>query len=226
MIRSGVAAHDLAADRARALALTPVSRETSERLDRFVELLLRWQRTSNLIAPSTVSRLWTRHIADSLQLIELAPQARVWIDLGSGAGFPGLVLAIALAGTPGAIVHLIESNTKKAAFLREAQRVTGASASVHLQRIEDFTASFQGAADIVTARAVAPLKSLLAQCFPLLGKSGATGLFAKGQHAELELEDAAAQMKSWNMHATLAPSRTDPAGRIVVIRLERNPTPP
>ena len=81
-------------------------------------------------------------------------------------------------------------------------------------------------ADIVTARAVAPLKSLLAQCFPLLGKSGATGLFAKGQHAELELEDAAAQMKSWNLHATLAPSRTDPAGRIVVIRLERTPTPP
>jgi 16S rRNA (guanine527-N7)-methyltransferase len=226
MIGSIAAAHDLAADRLRAFALTPVSRETSERLDRFVDLLLRWQRTSNLIAPSTVSRLWTRHIADSLQLIELAPQARIWIDLGSGAGFPGMVLAIALTGTPGAMVHLIESNTKKAAFLREAQRVTGAPARVYLQRIEDFTASFEGVADIVTARAVAPLKPLLAQCFPLLGKSGATGLFPKGQHAELELEDAAAQMKSWNLHATLAPSRTDPAGRIVVIRLERNPTPP
>jgi 16S rRNA (guanine527-N7)-methyltransferase len=131
MIGSSAAAHDLAADRSRAFALTPVSRETSERLDRFVDLLLRWQRTSNLIAPSTVSRLWTRHIADSLQLIELAPQARIWIDLGSGAGFPGMVLAIALTGTPGAMVHLIESNTKKAAFLREAQRVTGAPARVH-----------------------------------------------------------------------------------------------
>src|SRR5215510_11851729 len=147
--RSATAVVDLAADRARAFALTPVSRETSQRLDRFVELLLRWQRTSNLIAPSTVSRLWTRHIADSLQLIALAPQARVWIDLGSGAGFPGLVLAIALAGTPGAVVHLVESNTKKAAFLRDAQRVTGAPVSVHLQRIEDFTASFEGVADIV-----------------------------------------------------------------------------
>jgi 16S rRNA (guanine527-N7)-methyltransferase len=217
-----VAASDLAANRARALALTPVSRETSERLDRFVELLLRWQRRTNLVAPSTVSRLWTRHVADSLQLLDLVPQARVWVDLGSGAGFPGLVIATALAGEPGAMVHLVESNTKKAAFLREAQRATGAPATVHLQRIEDFAASFQGPLDAVTARAVAPLKSLLGRCFSLLGKSGATGLFPKGQHAELELADAAAQMKSWNMHATLAPSRTDPAGRIVVVRVERN----
>src|SRR5262245_12152260 len=137
MIRSGIAAHDLADDRARAFAVTPVSLETSERLDRFVELLLRWQRTSNLIAPSTASRLWTRHIADSLQLIELAPQARIWIDLGSGAGFPGMVLAIALTGTPGAMVHLVESNKKKAEFLREAQHVTGAPTRVPLHGIAD-----------------------------------------------------------------------------------------
>jgi 16S rRNA (guanine527-N7)-methyltransferase len=226
MTRSPAAAPDLAADRARALALTPVSRETAERLDRFVELLLRWQRTTNLIAPSTVSRLWTRHVADSLQLLELAPQARVWIDLGSGAGFPGLVIAMALADTPGAVVHLVESNNKKVAFLREAQRLTGAPATVHLQRIEDFAASFKGHVDVVTARAVYPLKSLLGQCFPLLGKSGAIGLFPKGQRAELELRDAAAQMKSANMTATLAESRTDPAGRIVVIRLEHLPAAP
>ncbi|MGA7488613.1 MAG: 16S rRNA (guanine(527)-N(7))-methyltransferase RsmG [Xanthobacteraceae bacterium] len=217
-----VATSDLTADRARALALTPVSRETAERLGRFVELLLRWQASTNLIAPSTVACLWTRHIADSLQLIDLAPQARTWVDLGSGAGFPGLVIAIALAGEPGAAVHLVDSNTKKAAFLREAQRLTGAPAVVHLQRIEDFVAHFQDRPDVVTARAVAPLKSLLRQSFPLLGKSGAMGLFAKGQHAELELEDAAAQMKSCDMHASLVPSRTDPAGRIVVIRLERD----
>lgn len=219
-------ASNLAADRARALALTPVSRETAAQLDRFVELLLTWQRRTNLIAPSTVSRLWTRHIADSLQLLELMPQARLWIDLGSGAGFPGLVIAIALADEPGALVHLVDSNTKKAAFLREAQRLTGAPARVHLQRVEDFAASFQSHADVVTARAVAPLKSLLRQCFPLLGKSGATGLFPKGQRAELELQDAAALMKSANMTATLAPSRTDPAGRIVVIRVEHGPAPP
>jgi 16S rRNA (guanine527-N7)-methyltransferase len=226
MTRPPAAAPDLAADRARALALTPVSRETAERLDRFVELLLRWQRTTNLIAPSTVSRLWTRHVADSLQLLELAPQARVWIDLGSGAGFPGLVIAMALADTPGAVVHLIESNSKKAAFLREAQRLTGAPATVHLQRIEDFAASFKGHVDVVCARAVSPLKSLLGQCFPLLGKSGAIGLFLKGQRAELELRDAAAQMQSANMTATLAKSRTDPAGRIVVIRVEHLPATP
>ena len=113
-------APDLAADRARALVLTDVSRETTARLDRFVELLLTWQRTTNLIAPSTVPRLWTRHIADSLQLLDLAPDARVWVDLGSGAGFPGLAIACALTGRPGAVVHLVESNAKKAAFLREA----------------------------------------------------------------------------------------------------------
>ena len=93
---------DLAADRARALALTPVSRETSERLDVFVALLLSWQRATNLIAASTIPHLWTRHIADLLQLLDLAPGARVWADLGSGGGFPGLMIAIALADQPGA----------------------------------------------------------------------------------------------------------------------------
>ena len=92
---------DLASDRARALALTPVSRETSERLDVFVALLLSWQRATNLIAASTIPHLWTRHIADSLQLLDLAPGARVWADLGTGGGFPGLMIAIALACDPG-----------------------------------------------------------------------------------------------------------------------------
>ena len=156
-------------------------------------------------------------------------RARVWIDLGAGGGFPGLVIACALAGQPGAHVHLVESNTKKAAFLREAQRLTEAPASVHAVRIEDFAARFEGAVDIVTARAVAPLKSLLDQCFSLLGKSGAMGLFPKGQNAELELRQARESRtgKAWTMNATLAPSRTDPAGRIIVIRdVERSSTTP
>jgi 16S rRNA (guanine527-N7)-methyltransferase len=226
MIRPDAASvPDLASDRARALALTPVSRETSERLDTFVELLLSWQRTTNLIAASTIPHLWTRHIADSLQLLDLAPDARVWVDLGSGAGFPGLAIAIALAEKPGAMVHLIDSNKKKAAFLREAQRVTGAPAEVHTQRIEDFANSFTAPLDAVTARAVAPLKLLLNQSFPLLGKSGAMGLFPKGQHAELELKEVRAVKTSWKMNATLVPSRTDPAARIVVIRdVERGKT--
>src|SRR5712692_3869258 len=219
---------DLAADRALALALTPVSRETTDRLDRFVALLLDWQRTTNLIAPSTVSELWTRHIADSLQLVDLAPDARIWVDLGSGGGFPGVVIGCALAERPGALVHLVESNSKKAAFLREARRVTGAPLAVHAERIERFAASFEGAPDVVCDRAraddVGRLKSLLDQCFPILGKNGVTGLFPKGQNAELELREA---RKSWTMHAILAASRTDPRSRIVVIRdLVRGPPPP
>src|SRR6478752_686508 len=96
-----------ATDKAAALALTPVSRETEERLDRYVALLREWQAKTNLVAPSTLPQLWTRHIADSLQLLTLAPSAKVWIDLGSGGGFPGIVLACALAGTAGAMVHLV-----------------------------------------------------------------------------------------------------------------------
>ena len=218
-----------AADRARALVLTPVSRETLERLDRFVALLLEWQQRTNLIAPSTVPHLWTRHIADSLQLLEFAPDARAWVDLGSGGGFPGLVIACALASTPGAHVHLIESHGKKAAFLREAQRLTAAPASVEAMRIGEFVTTFEGPVDVVTARAVSPLKSLFQQTFPLLGKSGAIALFPKGQHAELELREAreSPSAQAWAMDATLVPSRTDPAGRIVVIRnVERRGTTP
>src|SRR5947209_4843961 len=146
---------DLSEDRARALAMNPVSRETAQRLDRFVELLLKWQRVSNLIADSTVRQLWTRHIADSLQLIDLAPGARTWVDLGSGAGFPGLVLGCALADTTGAVAHLIESNAKKAAFLREAARVSQAAAIVHHGRAEDLVPAWQDPVDVVTARALA-----------------------------------------------------------------------
>jgi len=208
----------LAADRACALALTDVSRETLERLDRFVAVLLTWQRMTNLIAPSTVREVWTRHITDSLQLIPLAPAARTWIDLGSGGGFPGLPIACALAEIPGATVHLVESNQKKAAFLREAARVTAAPAVVHAMRMEKFVDGFAPRADAVTARAVASLKVLLNECFILL-HPGAVGLFPKGQDVGLELTEAS---KCWNMTADLVPSRTDPKARIVVVRaLER-----
>jgi 16S rRNA (guanine527-N7)-methyltransferase len=127
----------LASDKAAALALTPVSRETESRLDRYVDLLMAWQAKTNLVAPSTLPHLWTRHVSDSLQLLDLAPSARTWIDLGSGGGFPGVVLACALAETPGANVHLVERNAKKAAFLREAIRVTSAAGTVHLAGIGD-----------------------------------------------------------------------------------------
>jgi 16S rRNA (guanine527-N7)-methyltransferase len=208
----------LAADRERALALTPVSRETLARLDRFVDLLLTWQKTMNLIAPSTVPHLWTRHVADSLQILELAPDARVWIDLGSGAGFPGLAVACALAERPGVVVHLVESNSKKAAFLREAQRLTGAPAIVHAERIERFVEHFGEPFDVVTARALAPLSDLLGMSSTLLDKKDVQGLFLKGREAEAELRDA---FKSWMMDATLIPSRTDPSGRIISVRALR-----
>jgi 16S rRNA (guanine527-N7)-methyltransferase len=209
---------DHAADRARALTLTPVSAATAARLDAFATLLTAWNARINLVAPSTLPRLWTRHIADSLQLVGLAPNARTWIDLGSGGGFPGLVIACALADLPDAKVHLVESNSKKAAFLREAVRATGALADVHPVRIDNFVESFDGRADAITARALAPLKSVLDQSVGLL-KGGAVGLFPKGRDVEAELTEAS---KYWNIQAELVPSRTDPIGRIVVVRaLER-----
>jgi 16S rRNA (guanine527-N7)-methyltransferase len=206
---------ELAQDRDRALKLTPVSRETAERLDRFVALLIEWQQRINLIAPSTEPMLWTRHIADSLQLLKLAPpQARIWADLGSGAGFPGLVIACALADHSGAKVHLVESSAKKAAFLREAVRLTGAPAEIHALKIADFVAKPPEQIDVVTARALAPLTDLLAAAYPLLIK-GAVGLFPKGHAIEAELTEAT---KCWRIQATLALSRTDPKARIVLVR--------
>jgi 16S rRNA (guanine527-N7)-methyltransferase len=203
---------DLAADRAKALGLTPVSRETLARLDRFVALLLQTQSHTNLIGPRTVPELWSRHIADSLQLLRLAPEARTWLDLGSGGGFPGLVIACALADQPGAAVHLVESTAKKAAFLRHASQELGVPASVHHGRIEAFSPDF--AADVITARALAPLPALLGYVAPFL-KNGAQALLLKGQDVEVELTEAA---KCWNIQAELAPSQTNPASRIVIVR--------
>jgi 16S rRNA (guanine527-N7)-methyltransferase len=204
--------------RERALALLNDSREIApgieSRLDRFVEALLTWQAKTNLIAPSTIPELWTRHIADSLQLLALAPSAKHWVDFGSGGGFPGIPIACALAGTPGAVIHLVESNHKKAAFLREAVRLTGAPAKVHARRVEDFVDGFAEPVEIVTARALAPLENLLAKAYPLL-KRGAQALFLKGQDVEVELTEAS---KCWTMEAELVRSVTDSSGRIVWIR--------
>jgi 16S rRNA (guanine527-N7)-methyltransferase len=205
---------DLKADRAHAFSLVSVSRETAARLDAFIELLLNWQRITHLVAPSTVPNVWTRHVADSLQLLDLAPAARTWVDLGSGGGFPGLVIACALAETAGTQVHLVESHAKKAAFLREAVRITQAPAIVHPTRIENFVESFREPVDVVTARALAPLKVLLDQSFKLLDRGG-QGIFPKGQDVEAELTEAA---KYWNMNTSLVPSRTDSKGRIVIVR--------
>ena len=201
----------LASDKAAALALTPVSRETEARLDRYVDLLLQWQAKTNLVAPSTLPNLWTRHIADSLQLLTIAPSARVWADLGSGGGFPGVVLACAMAEAPDAMVHLVERNAKKAAFLREALRVTNARGVVHLSDIGDSVDRIVGRVDCVTARAVAPLHQLIGFAAPLVSQ-GAKALFLKGQDVEAELTEST---KYWNIKPHLHPSRTGGNGWIV-----------
>jgi 16S rRNA (guanine527-N7)-methyltransferase len=198
-------------DRAAALKLTPVSRETAERLDRYIALLRLWQAKTNLVAPSTLGELWTRHVADSLQLLSIAPDAKVWIDLGSGGGFPGVVLACALVEREGGHVHLVERNAKKAAFLREAIRVTGAPGTVHLADIGDFVERFDGAADCVTARALAPLKVLIGHVAPLVAR-GARALLLKGQDVEAELTEAT---KYWKIKPDLIPSLTQKNSWIV-----------
>ena len=218
MSKRAAAPVDLRADREHARALTPVSDDALARLDQFVALLLDWQRKINLVADSTLPNVWTRHVSDSLQLLPLAPGAETWIDLGSGGGFPGLAVACTLAGTAGARVHLIESNGKKVAFLREAVRLTGAPAAVHNERIENFGDSFTGTADVVTARALAPLTLLCAQAFPFIAK-GAIGLFLKGQDVEAELTEAA---KYWKVGAELMPSLTSAEGSILVVRTLRS----
>ncbi|MCA6123346.1 16S rRNA (guanine(527)-N(7))-methyltransferase RsmG [Bradyrhizobium sp. WSM 1704] len=198
-------------DKAAALALTPVTPETKARLDRYVALLLEWQAKTNLVAPSTLSTLWTRHISDSLQLLKLAPSAKSWVDLGSGGGFPGIVLACALAETPGGHVHLIERIAKKAAFLREAIRVTGAPGTVHLADIGDTVDRIRAPIDCVTARALAPLHQLIGFAEPWV-KKGAKALFLKGQDVEAELTEAT---KYWKIEPKLHSSRTGGHGWIV-----------
>jgi 16S rRNA (guanine527-N7)-methyltransferase len=187
--------------------LDVVSRETRERLGAYVDLLLRWQRTIHLISQHDVAQVWTRHIADSLQLLPLIPPGTDrGIDLGSGAGLPGLVLAIA-TGIP---FDLVEADHRKAAFLREAARLTAAPATVHATRIEGAALP---RAPLVTARALAPLDTLLRWAFPLIAPGG-TCLFPKGRGVEDELTAAAAQ---WHMLVFRTPSRTDPSATILRI---------
>jgi 16S rRNA (guanine527-N7)-methyltransferase len=212
--KNPVSAAELAENRAQALALTPVSRETAAKLQVFVDKLLHVSQHINLVARSTMPNIWLRHVADSLQLLPLAPDAKCWVDLGSGAGFPGIVIACALADRPGAQIHLVESIGKKAAFLRDAVHELQLPAVVHAVRIEDFVKNFSDRADVVCARALAPLDDLLALAHPLM-KTGAQGLFHKGQDVEGELTRAS---KYWKIDADQVPSKTSPEGRIVVVR--------
>lgn len=189
-----------------------VSRETFERLELLERELRRWQAIKNLVGPATLDQIWERHIVDSLQLLGLAPDAKLWLDLGSGAGFPGLVLAIAGA-EKGLKVHLVESNSRKCAFLRHIVRLTGATATVHEARLETVVPGFIGRADVVSARALAALAQLLDWTAPLLN-AGTIGLFPKGRDAEIELTEA---RKQWTFEAETLPSSTDSSARILRI---------
>ena len=201
----------LSDDRRRALELVPVSRETEERFAVYADLLARWQRIKNLVAPSTLDEVWTRHLADSAQIVPLMPDALRWTDIGAGAGFPGLVVAILLAGRAGTHVDLVEANTRKCAFLREAARACGAPATVHDGRIADVLPTLESV-DVLTARALAPLPDLLEMGKALMTK-GTTAVFLKSRS---ELADGA----PWGPGYTgrVLPSLTSPEGRILVLR--------
>jgi len=187
--------------------LSNVSRETLDRLDAYVALLAAWNRRINLVGATTMGDPWRRHILDSAQLLPLVPAgARRLVDLGSGAGLPGLVLAI--LGVPE--VHLVESDQRKCAFLREAARISAANVQIHARRAQDLPAL---AADVVTARALAPLPDLLDIGGRFLSNHSIC-LFLKGRGAGDEVAEAA---KTWDMTARLVPSRSDPGGSIVVI---------
>jgi len=168
----------------------PVSRETVQRLSILVECVRNWQRKTNLVSPGSLEAIWTRHIADSLQCVAIKPDASSWVDLGSGGGFPGLVIAAVMADWKSLRepqVHLIESNQKKAAFLRHANREMGTGAVIHCERVESVSKQFSEI-EIVTARAFAPLCRLLEMAEPLF-LSGATGLFHKGRGYASEIEE-------------------------------------
>jgi 16S rRNA (guanine527-N7)-methyltransferase len=193
-----------------------VSRETIAKLEAYADLLKRWQKTINLVAPSTLPHIWHRHFADSAQLWGLRPpQARNWLDLGSGAGFPGLVLAILASETGGSRHWLVESDNRKAAFLREVARSVGVSVDILCARIENAeNASKVGAVDCVTARALAPMPLLLEYASPYFA-SHTMGLFLKGFAVTSELEDAG---RTWEFETELIPSLTESEARIVLLK--------
>jgi 16S rRNA (guanine527-N7)-methyltransferase len=189
----------------------PVSRETFARIERFEAAFLKWSARINLAAPSTLPHLWQRHILDSAQLMKLAPTALRWLDLGSGGGFPGAVIAILLRDRPGGTIDLVESNAKKAAFLKTVLGELGAPARVHISRIEDFVSDSRP--EIVTARALAPLPALLDLAAPWLS-NGATALFHKGRDYRREVEESA---DGWQFDLLEHRSVVDPESVILEI---------
>ena len=196
----------LPADFQRVVGLTD---EKIADLERFRALLKAGNARMNLVGPSTLETFWARHVIDSAQLLWIAPEAREWADLGSGAGLPGLVLAILLRGVEGAHVHLIESMAKRCRFLSAVVQALDLPAEVHNARAETLALKV----DVVTARACAPLDRLLGYAQPFLSR-GATGVFLKGADVDAEIMEA---RKQWRFKAACRNSLSDPRGRLLTI---------
>ena len=189
-----------------------VDADLAERLAVFEQLLLRWQPKMNLVAPSTLKSIRTRHFEDSLQVSDALPEARRWIDIGSGAGFPGIVTALRLRGQEGGLVHLVESDHRKCAFLREVSRETQAPVEVHRGRIEEILPTLPDV-DAISARALASMAVLVEMTLDRIEK-GAIGVFLKGQDVASELTEMPIYS---SLKLRLVTSRTDPLGRIVLL---------
>jgi 16S rRNA (guanine527-N7)-methyltransferase len=194
--------------------LADLPKETLRRLEIYAKLLEKWQCTINLVGKSSLDDLWVRHFADSLQVSQVVPEARRWLDLGSGAGFPGLVTAIKYAEAPGARVHLIEANQRKCAFLQNVIRETSAPAIVHSGRLEKILPALDERIDAVSARALAPLEALLRHAEKFIDQ-GAVGVFSKGKLFEAELTDS---LTAGKYLITTIESKTCAAGRLVLVK--------
>ncbi|QGM47077.1 16S rRNA (guanine(527)-N(7))-methyltransferase RsmG [Methylocystis heyeri] len=203
-------------DREMALDLCPILRPVTAELDIYETLLRAWQKKINLVSAQTLPSLWLRHFADSAQIAASFPDILCWADLGSGGGFPGMVTALLLKGREGAVVHLIESDQRKAAFLRAVSRETGAPAIVHVGRIEQELPALVGKIEGVSARALAPLPQLVAWSQEVLWKGG-IGAFLKGEDWRNELTSLEAEGSF--QFRTIA-SRTNSAARLIAVAKE------
>ncbi|MGG7517925.1 16S rRNA (guanine(527)-N(7))-methyltransferase RsmG [Allorhizobium undicola] len=202
-------------NRFNSLTQLNVSRETFERLECFVQLFQKWSKVINLAAPSTLEQVWQRHVIDSAQLFKLAPPQQHWLDLGSGGGFPGIITAILLAEQGDGWVDLVESNHKKAGFLRNALLETGGRGKVHPVRIEEAVALVPGC-EIISARALAELDKLLEYGFVWVEPDKKVKfLLHKGRDYDAEIKKARGR---WSFDLVIHPSVLEPDSVILEIQ--------
>ena len=205
---------DPAAARKWTLDQLCVSEDLQKRLDIYIDLLTRWRRITNLVSDASLAMVWMRHVMDSAQLLELVPNAIRWLDIGTGAGFPGMVIAILLSNAPGAVVHCVESDHRKCAFLRQVARSTAVPAQIYACRVETLSPALVSPVDAVTARALGSLPKLL-EFSKLWIEQGAVGVFPRGRTLQDQLHPL---IVGSNFIIDTAPSRTDPNARIVLLR--------